>query len=66
MFYLAGHLIPYRDFRFKNDVHWSEIVSTKAAEAILSYSGLSQYSTNFEKRAMKVSTNARDQLALVD
>ena len=53
-------------FRFKNDVHWNEIGSIKAAEAILSYPGLTQYFTNSEKRAMKVPTNARDQLALVD
>ena len=58
--------MPYRDFRFKNDVHWNEIGSIKAAEAILSYPGLSQYFTNSEKRAMKVPTDARDQLALVD
>ena len=66
VFYLAGHLMPYRDFRFKNDVHWNEIGSIKAAEATLSYPGLGQYFTYSEKRAMKVPTDARDQLALAD
>ena len=58
--------MPYRDFRFKNDVHWNEIGSIKAAEAILSYPGLSQYFTYSEKRTMKVPINGRDQLALVN
>jgi len=62
----VGHLTPYRDFRFKNDVHWNEIGSIKVAESILSYPELSQYFTYSEKRAMKVPADARDHLALVD
>ena len=61
-----AHLIPYGDFRFNNDVHWNEIGSIKAVEAILSYPELSQYFAYSEKRAMKVPTDARDRLVLVD